>query len=713
MKHLLLLLSIAILTACGVPNPATPSVTPVVAPSATPSIVPSVAPTLNPSAVAPTIESTRAPAQSAAEVLLPVAEKTIDLGPADIDSLLSARSMVLDDQADRLYVSLSPSRTVVLDANTLTPVGEIPLGGALSVNPNARRLYIGVPGEYGYNPDGTSVITPAELKLFDTSNLALVRSSVISATNVWPPLVEVDPTTNKVYLVQGGVYIVDATTLDLLGTLTGTFPDESGSLFSAVDAAILPQQQRLFVSLDNGIPGSNNGNVLGVYDLATEQLLAQDLERSVSGFAVDETTGEVVAPRSRPVTAALVKYDAQGHMLKRLDGSIGIPLIDPAHDRIYVCQWDDSLQVKVFDRDLNFLGVVPYPEITVPQAVLFDPKRDRVLVLRHDGQLSVLKGQGGSIELAADAPVPDRKVLEAIIPSPQIDTDQTLFALFAPEDYAAPQGSVFRSNDAGATWQLVAGLPVGMANDLKFADQLLFTVAGGNGVEDGYGIWRSADGGQTWQPAAHGLADLSVTRLVVSPDFARDGTLYALSQRGVFRSTDRGATWTSLADRYAPLLKDLTVSFSALAVSPNFARDNTVLIGHSSGQWRSTDRGETWTKIEGGPPATRLTYTPNGSIVFAVNYDGVQRSTDGGLTWQLFNDGLDLGNSGVAEVQTNDREAVVLMTGFGQPSAVYRLPLNATTWQRVPIEADVTAMALTAEGQLLVGTSAGTVQRVE
>ena len=183
-----------------------------------------------------------------------------------------------------------------------------------------------------------------------------------------------------------------------------------------------------------------------------------------------------------------------------------------------------------------------------------------------------------------------------------------------------------------------------MRERVQFADQSALRSLPAASVDDGLGIWRSNDDGQTWQPSSRGLTDLGITRLAVSPDFARDGTLYALSQRGVFRSTDRGATWTSLADRYAPLLKDLTVSFSALAVSPNFAHDNTLLIGHSSGLWRSTDRGETWTSINGGPAATRLAYAPDGSIVFAVDYDGVHRSNDGGLTWQTFNAGLDLSN---------------------------------------------------------------------
>jgi photosystem II stability/assembly factor-like uncharacterized protein len=647
--------------------------------------------------------------------LLPALEQTIDLGPTDFESLLSPRLLALDVQADRLYVSLTPSRTLVLDANALTPLGEIPFGGALSVDADGQRLYIGVPGRSTYSSDGASVITPAELKLFDTANLALLGSTILSDTSTLPPLVAIDPVNDKAYVTHNGITIMDATTLEVQGVLSGTrsLPDAVAPGYTAVDAAILPQQQRLFVSLNNGIPGSNNGNVVAVYDLATGQVITQDLELSVDGFAVDETTGAVYSPRSRPNLAATVKYDAQGRTLKRLTGSFGTSLIDPAHDRVYLYQWLDALLIKVLDRDLNLLGVASFPEIGVPQSALIDAERDRVLVLQHDGKLAVLKEQGQPLGLAAAAPVPARQDVKSLIPSPQINTDQKMFALFALDESAASQGSVFVSSDAGATWQGVTGLPGGVVNALAYADDVILAVAGGNGVDEGYGIWRSSDAGQTWLPSSRGLADLGVTRLAVSPDFARDGTLYALSQRGVFRSSDRGATWASLADRYAPLLKDLTVAFTSIAVSPNFAQDNSLLLGHTSGLWRSTDRGETWTKIESAPPATRLVYTPDGSIVFALNYDGVQRSNDGGLTWQAFNTGLDLSDSGVADLQVNDREAVVLMTGFGQPNTVYRLPLHETTWQLLPIEADVTALALTPDDQLYIGVQKGPVQRVQ
>jgi hypothetical protein len=66
----------------------------------------------------------------------------------------------------------------------------------------------------------------------------------------------------------------------------------------------------------------------------------------------------------------------------------------------------------------------------------------------------------------------------------------------------------------------------------------------------------------------------------------------------------------------------------------------------------------------------------------------------------------------VGDVQINDREAVALVTSFDQPGAMYRLPVNETTWQRVPIEADIRALALTPDGRLYIGTTTGMVQWV-
>ena len=701
MKRLLPLFLVVILAACTAPKPAAPSITP--------SLVSPAAPSLTSTSAAPTSELTRVPARPTTDAsLLPAVEQMIDLGSADFANSYLPVPLALDAQADRLYVSLSPSRTVVLNADTFSPVGEIPFGGALSVNPAANRLYIGMPGSYFYHPDGTNAITPAEIKLFDTSNQILLRSLILSETSTIPPLVTVDPLNNKAYIAQNGITIADATTLDMQGTLSGTFPLPHGLIpnYTAVAAAVIPQQQRLFVSLNNGIPGSNNGNVLSVYDLATGQVIAQDSERSVNGFAVDQMTGAVFSPRSHSATRAVVKYDAQGNILKRLDGLSGLAQVDPVHDRLYVFDLGAVGRIVTFDRDLNLLGVSTYPASGAgTQFAIVDPERDRLYLLQGDGKLIVLAGHAEPIGLPP-LPAPDRKAVLSIIPASA--DNQSFYALFAPEEFTN-QGSLFHTRDGGTTWDAVNNWPLAAATNVS---DTLFVALYQNGPA-GLGIWRSTDEGQTWQPASHGLTDLAINRIVASPDFERDGTLFALSQRGVFRSTDRGTTWTSLADRYAPLLKDLTVSFNSLAVSPDFSRDDALLIGHSSGLWRSTDRGETWTNVDGGPAANRLAYAPDGSIVLAADYEGVHRSDDGGLTWRLFNAGLDPANSTIDDVQINDREAVVLASSFDRPGAVYRLPLDETTWQRIPIEADVSAFALTPDGQLFVGTQTGVVQQAK
>jgi hypothetical protein len=78
-----------------------------------------------------------------------------------------------------------------------------------------------------------------------------------------------------VYIIEGGITIAGATTLDVRGTVSRTSPVPNAPVpnYSAVDTAIDPQRQRLFVNLSNGIPGSNSGNVLAVCDLASGQVI--------------------------------------------------------------------------------------------------------------------------------------------------------------------------------------------------------------------------------------------------------------------------------------------------------------------------------------------------------------------------------------------------------------------------------------------------------
>jgi len=85
-----------------------------------------------------------------------------------------------------------------------------------------------------------------------------------------------------------------------------------------------------------------------------------------------------------------------------------------------------------------------------------------------------------------------------------------------------------------------------------------------------------------------------IRNLVFSPDFAVDGTAYLASlYDGVLRSVDGGWTW---APSNAGLPPDAA---RVLAISPDFRRDDTLHLVTQGWVWRSVDRGETWSVVPG------------------------------------------------------------------------------------------------------------------
>ncbi|NBC16718.1 MAG: T9SS type A sorting domain-containing protein [Bacteroidetes bacterium] len=150
---------------------------------------------------------------------------------------------------------------------------------------------------------------------------------------------------------------------------------------------------------------------------------------------------------------------------------------------------------------------------------------------------------------------------------------------------------------------------------------------GGSG-QIGLGIYRSQDGGETWQQVNTGLIDTTITDLAVYPN----GTLLAATYRGgVHRSTDGGDTWLPL-NRGLPSLQ-----VTALAVTD----EGTVYAGTDQGIYRSTRPIATDTKDEPAlperfhlganypnpfNPQTTITYAlPRGTEVHLAVYDVLGR----------------------------------------------------------------------------------------
>ncbi len=238
--------------------------------------------------------------------------------------------------------------------------------------------------------------------------------------------------------------------------------------------------------------------------------------------------------------------------------------------------------------------------------------------------------------------------------------------------FGAAGGGIWKTLDAGRTWRPIFDHGPASIGAIAVAPSDPKVIYAGTGqvssrydVAAGEGMFKSTDAGATW--SAIGLeASRHIAAIQVDPHDARRVMVAALghmfgpnSERGVFLSTDGGATWR----------KTLFVSEDAgavdLAVDP--ADPNIVFaatwqvrykpwmsyfdpdIGPGSGVFKSTDGGEHWQRLTGGGwPAGDLgriglaaTHTAQGTRIYAVvdaeDAGGLYRSDDAGAHWKLVN----------------------------------------------------------------------------
>jgi photosystem II stability/assembly factor-like uncharacterized protein len=221
--------------------------------------------------------------------------------------------------------------------------------------------------------------------------------------------------------------------------------------------------------------------------------------------------------------------------------------------------------------------------------------------------------------------------------SPNFENDGTILV-------GTDRGKVFRSTDRGRRYVRLPDLGSSVTSFVmspNFADDA--TAFAGTP----HGVFRTSDAGERWVPTGWPKEARAETSLAISPQYGTDRTLFAGSVNGLYMSTDAAASWTR-----APAPKAVGAGvIDSVAVSPDFARDGTVLVSvEGRGLYRSTDRGATWQPtgsdlLRKGLILSNFYHATSEPIVFSPNFaedhtlfgfdeTTLVRSTDGGTTWR-------------------------------------------------------------------------------
>ena len=232
---------------------------------------------------------------------------------------------------------------------------------------------------------------------------------------------------------------------------------------------------------------------------------------------------------------------------------------------------------------------------------------------------------------------------------------------------ATAGGGVFKSTNQGTSWTPIFDRVDAMMSigDIAVAPSNPAVVWVGTGEANnrqssswGDGVYKSVDAGETWTRA--GLADTRhVGRIVIHPSnpdvvyVAAAGHLWGPNaERGVFKTTDAGRTWTKV------LYVDDNTGATDLVMDPG---DPQTLFAAMYQRQRKA-----WGFNGGGPGS------------------GIFRSRDGGATWTRLSNGLpqgDKGRIGLDIFQADPRVIFAVVEAAGRESGVYRSADRGDTWQ--------------------------------
>ncbi len=313
-------------------------------------------------------------------------------------------------------------------------------------------------------------------------------------------------------------------------------------------------------------------------------------------------------------------------------------------------------------------------------------------------------------------------------------------------------GGVFRTYDGGQNWVPVfddhAYMAIGAITVDPSDHNRIFVATGdrnfGGSSYNGNGIYRSDDLGNNWTNI--GLTDAGIIGSLIVDDENADHLLAGAlgfghgktTNRGVYRSTDGGATWTNtlfvsdssgVCEMVADPTNDSTV-YACFFNRLNLA-DRSIAKGPDSKIYKSIDQGATWVQLTNGLPNVEnsrvgIAVAPtNPNRVYALyvgtdyNIYGLYRSDDAGASWNsvpIDFSGLGAGALGGfgwyfgrVHVDPYNQDHVIIpgVDQFESFDAGINWTENVPPWFTYEVHADKHSLYFSGPNSIIIGTDGG------
>lgn len=563
----------------------------------------------------------------------------------------------LDSDHQRLYVYKpnvnegEESLIHVLDTTTLEEMGTI-AGRALAIDSQHNRLFVGEPYGISTTEDAPGV------RIVDGATLQQTASFTQTGAPIYNPL------RDELLIVAYTVYSADPETRQVTADLFPELTDGSQNGLAwcngcpwVDEVQYYPTDQVVMVDISEHCTGKGCGTVQPprFYDAATMKQIDPAIAPQVQADCGTQSSLVGAIGERRYVNAVFDRYvvysnlrvtDQEGKPITLRDG-LRIDYANPHTGQGYL--YDGTV--------LDLATLVPIGRW--PASCLFAAGADGELLFgRRAGSLYVLAEQGAQLQVpdpALPELLPQQWPIEQVVVSPDFANDNTLLAVSG--------AGIYRSTDAGQSWmRLQGGLPQGqgstwtVAFSPNYAADRTFFAGGSRSDYWGEGVWRSQDGGDTWQAQWADLEHRRITDFYFAPEFASNQTMVVkakfydvesgLSGDSYQQSLDGGVTWTMVVTGNVSTAAGQTPMPPVSELLPGFTAQSSqpANISTSGDSVQVMLDGSNWVTASIDLPEGDMLYDlltapgyPSVPTLFVFGNQSLWRSDDG-ATWSSWED---------------------------------------------------------------------------